>query len=559
MGGKTAFRDSCASVATGADFNTPVPECAYPDNGHSPSINPDEDNNICTHGTGYVPRLDICPNPDDEYCGLISYKISGDLSIGSLNPKGSYPQPTDVTMGHYTPYLAGWTGSTNPNLFSYLSYYNPRPPRVAAPDTRNCPVPGQCTIATLDAFTFNGQGEGVINAGGGQHKSSLRFYAWAEHNQMPLRKLLIDWGDSDLVSVDDAKLKNRKPFCSVLRECSDPIRGQGLTCQTDADCPPGAGQCLPLGTCDATPARTCRRDADCSVGGIEDTCRIRTMFGNSAEACQADYFDFTHVYKCGALERALLPDCASGAVTVPEGICYWGPTEHGFLTENLFGGTISCSETSDCETALTSRGEAIPAGINCGPPSGAVVPEKNRCSSNTALKCDTSAQCPVGDECLPGLAPTNGCFDAISNSCRYTPKLMLEDNWGWCTGECRLDELAGSPQDTADSSVRHTYGGCYSGSVLGRDVEGSNIRFNTRSDKANRRISPARPTSEHYVSGYTDIKSNGECATGLPAGTGLDISLTRDALKTSYQSTLMRPWITYPGSIQIRYSGESIE
>lgn len=548
---KTEFRNSCGAVGTGPDNTTPVAACQHPER-TLPNDDPELDNNICTHGIGYVPRLDLCPNPDDEYCGLVAYKISGTDSQESLNPTGRFPQPTDVTMGHYTPYFVGWTGSSEADLFRYLAYYNPRPPRIAAPDTRNCPVPGQCPVSVMDAFTFNGQAEGSINAGGGQHKSTLRFYAWAEHNQMPLRRLSIDWGDQSSVVLDDTKLKNRKPFCSVLRECSDPIRGQGLTCQTDADCPPGAGQCLPLGTCEANPSRTCRRDADCSVGGVQDTCRIRTMFGNSGEACQADYFDFTHVYNCGALERATLPDCTTGAVTVPPNTCYWGDVQHGFLTSNLFGGTVSCTTLADCTAAITARGETLPAGSSCGPTADPGLVEVNRCSRNPELVCNTSLDCPIGDDCLPGLAPVDGCFDATSNSCRYTPRLMLEDNWGWCTGECRTAELAGTPIDVAGARVRHTYGGCYSGSVLGRDVTDANIRYNTRSSEADPGVVSR---SDHYVLGYTaDTYNNGECSVALPQG-GPGVPVTRGGSTAAG----WRPWIVYPGSIQVRFSGESAE
>lgn len=551
---KSSFTTSCRLVSSAGPSYVPVTECRYPgDASPAPntSADPNSDNNICTHSVGYVPRLDLCPNPDDEYCGLFSYKFSD--ATGSLNPKSANPLPTDVTLGHYTPYFLGYSGdaSTPANLFNFMAYHTPRPPRLAAPDTRDCPTPGQCPISRMDAFSFNGQASGAINVGGGQHKSSIRFYAWADHDQMPLRQIRIDWGDGGIQLIDEAKLKNRKPFCGVQKECSDPIRGAGLTCQTNADCPAGTGTCQPVGRCASRSYVACSRDSDCTYsrtsgsGTVEvsDTCNIRTLFGNSTEACQKDYFDYSHVYRCGAAEKLTLPSCSTGVPTVATNQCYFGNGTHGFVMGSVFGyAPVSCSATADCTAAYSAAtgGETAPSGTSCGPPPATTTEVSFRCSRDPSRACTPGAPgtCAPGDECIENLAPAGGCFDDTTNSCRFTPRVQVQDNWGWCAGECRSSLTGGQPDDSPSSNIKHPYGGCFSAETL--NSANPNIRFNTNAGSGAQYRDPGGPVN--YVAG----NANTECSEQLPRG----------AVGT--QTKVLRPWVVYPGSIQLRFSGESI-
>lgn len=449
---------------------SPIAECQFPNDvadGLPPAIttgnDPDTDNNMCTHNAGYYPDLNVCPDPRDEFCGLLSYNVRNQTS---LNPKGPYPLPTDVTMGLYTPLYLGYSDPTaRPSIFSYITYYTPRPPRIAAPDSRNCTGGASCPIQRTDAFAFANQTEGIVTADGGQFKASLRFYGWAAHDQMPLRKVLIDWGDNQKQDLPDARLKNRKPFCGVQKECSDPIRGSGLTCQTDSDCPPGAGACLPVGTCTTRPHITCHSDSDCSVGAVNDTCNIRTMFGNSDDACETGYFDFNHLYTCTG--QSGLPLC-----------------------------NVSGSEA--------------------------------RCSRNPEVSCPRGDECAPGDTCVAsGLAPQGGCWDPATNACRYTPRLIIQDNWGWCSGECRSEVRAGNLDDTIDAFVKHPFSGCYAGRTQNSDDP--NVRFN---------VPPAAPATR----AGTYLVPEDECRPDFPSKSG--------------PGSIKRPWIVYPGSLQLRSSGE---
>jgi hypothetical protein len=285
---------------------------------------------------------------------------------------------------------------------------------------------------------------------------------------MPLRQVIVDWGDGNKTDIADTRLKNRKAFCGTQRECSNV---PGLTCNTDADCPPAAGRCVGTGTCEKSPFRTCSSDAECTIGGVEDRCAIRTMFGNTQEACEQGYFDFSHTYTCPTNAATDLPSCGA-----PAGRCSRDPNK-------------ICTPGAPVETGVANAA----AGAGCSP----------------------------GDVCLPAadIAPNNdpatgqsGCFDALTNSCKFTPRVMVQDNWGWCTGECRGSVLGGTLADS-NPYVPHPYGGCYSASPY------------------------AAPQTTRLNSPDTTRLDN-ECAATWPG------NLQRN--------DHLRPWIVYPGSIQIR-------
>ncbi len=454
--------------------------------GDANSTDPNKDNNLCTHSVGYYPRLDLCPDPTNEYCGLVSYRIDSLGRQASLDPQSRFPLPTDVTMGHYTPTFLGLTGDRALDAnFAYITYYTPRPPIVAAPDTRNCATPGSCEVAQTNAFNLSGQTSGPLNAGIGQFVASMRFYAWATHNQMPLKRIYIDWGDGQSTKVADTKLKNHKPYCNVQSECSDQVRASGLTCNADGDCPAGGGLCKPTGVCQDQPERNCSADAECNTAKHPgDRCVVRTMFGNSRDACEANYFDFQHVYVC---TKAMIPS-APGE-----------PAKLGSLPQ--------------CAVATLGH-----------------------CSRNARLTCSSDAECVTqgspGDSCIREImAVPGGCGDYQTNSCYFTPRLQVMDNWGWCTGECRAEAANGVLTDSPSSKIRHTYGGCFAGANPDPEERQDSGSIKVNTSLGNQLLSPSDNQS-----------SLNECAIN-------DLPGTPDSGRS-----FIRPWVVYPGAVQIRPS-----
>lgn len=556
----------CGPVSTRASDNAPwepVSECRINDTSlqpaGSPGVNLNNDNNICTHKQGYVPRIDLCPNPNDQYCGLIAYNVRRPLdSVATAAPARL---PTDVTLGlHKLPYLLGEGDVDAPDTYS--ATYLPRPPMVAAPDIRNCPSPGKCQVQGLNKMSLDGSSEGIVSVPSSQAKSVLRFYAWAAHNQMPLRSINLDWGDGQVQAINDGKLKNHKPYCAVRKECvtisrsagvsRDKVDSNGLTCNTDNDCPTGGGSCQAIGTCRDNTGILCTNDSQCrSSSSSKDVCQIRNFFGNSAEACEENYFEFTHLYTCNG--PGSLPLCRRPALTgrttggqevVPASVELTGGCHYGRYEADMMNGRpttdraicdastgvsplVACIRSVNQRLSLTGAA-ALPEttdaatanGISCVTRIPETGTNANHCERDPNRICNLADvnSCAPGDRCLPNLAPTGGCWDDQVQVCRFTPRVMVQDNWGWCTGECRTTrDSGGAAADDRNPSAGgpialHPYGGCYAATPVGSD----------------------RPILDNNER----LPFRNECRAILPtSGTG---------------NQELRPWIVYPGSINLR-------
>ncbi len=163
----------------------------------------------------------------------------------------------------------------------------------------------------LNALSINNRTSGDLR-GAGSYRAVLRFYAWADHNTMPIASRSVNWGDGIVERTADSRYKNHKPICSAsdadagaVKECAGM---PGLTCAKQGDCPVGTGLCSPIGRCSSSRTR-CSVDEDCplSSSGVERC--VLSRFGNSADACNEEYFEFEHTYVCTKDFMATLPNC----------------------------------------------------------------------------------------------------------------------------------------------------------------------------------------------------------------------------------------------------------
>ncbi len=597
----TAGEDRCEAVSVESGGRlTPSERCRLPGNigatltaaeyynGFTQPIPESErtlnnDNNACTAEVGYQPDRRLCPDPSNEFCGLIAYDMrstGGDRrSIDST--QSGIPLPTDVTLGFYTPSYLGLPTSLVPEAaYEYIDYYTPRPPRIAAPAS-NCPPGTNCGVQDLDRFSFGGITQGILNVVGGQYRSTIKFYGWAAHEQMAIRRLTLDWGDGTVQDFNDVKLKNHKPFCSVQKECYSPSDGfTGLTCQADNDCPITAQACRAMGSCKDKKNLVCGQDRDCRRDGSQDTCEFRAFFGNSADACEATPFEFSHVYTCAPNAASTLPRCSGqnlitsievlptpADVVAPSGgrpgTCFFGGVD-GFVTEGrprpvcsatgdagaaecrrLYGSILGIADVSRPSAQIP---EAVFNAISCGPrpvsaapvlrtPEGAPLITQARCSRDTTRFCRNDNDCAAGDQCIAaGIAPPSGCWDDQNDACRFTPRVFIQDNWGWCTGECRTLKAGEILTDSPTSGVKHPFGGCFTPVPVG-----------AQEDKATRLNTEANSVDSNSLTGFdreTRSSPKLECSIDLPSG---PFTSTGASSRRSY-----RPWIVFPGSVQLR-------
>lgn len=168
------------------------------------------------------------------------------------------------------------------------------PPQIYALNTAKCFGTGTCTAGKADAFTLNrrnGTTESAedLNQDGltdplvakGSFLANLNFFGFADHNRMPIKRVMIDWGDTSITNQKRyGEYKNRKPFCL----------------DNDTDLDPGVKECS------NAPQLTCKSDSDCPGTG---SCNVNGHnFGNSTRACQAGYFEFIHSFTCSQSDKA---------------------------------------------------------------------------------------------------------------------------------------------------------------------------------------------------------------------------------------------------------------
>lgn len=263
------------------------------------------------------------------------------------------------------------------------------------------------TVLT-QTISVNDVSGGIIDVGNNLFKAVVRFYAWADRDQMPLISRWINWRDGSPSEQVFGKYKNHKPICAsspteALGYCTGPVVVRELPCSDDSDCP-GISTCsindtkyrcsndlsraCSPGTTDPSSDRSCQRDYgtcegnlstgySCSLNpsvicdptytifGIDEdeevfdpydpygestteerkSCRIdygecidmggesEISFGNSPEACEENYFEFTHYYECNEEILDSLDACSFSGL---EGRTLWdGSEETASLVYNI--------------------------------------------------------------------------------------------------------------------------------------------------------------------------------------------------------------------------------
>ncbi|MBU4369402.1 MAG: carbohydrate binding domain-containing protein [Nanoarchaeota archaeon] len=91
-------------------------------------------------------------------------------------------------------------------------------PTIASVDMSTCDENDICGTAGLNEITINGMNDTEITKSK-SYPVSLKFFVWADKNQMPIRNITIDWigdeSDPAKIKLYDVILKNYKPSCGI--------------------------------------------------------------------------------------------------------------------------------------------------------------------------------------------------------------------------------------------------------------------------------------------------------------------------------------------------------
>ncbi|HLD18160.1 MAG TPA: hypothetical protein VJB99_03760, partial [Patescibacteria group bacterium] len=185
----------------------------------------------------------------------------------------------------------------------------------------------QCLEGNEGKFTVNNV-DGDILEGTGSLHTVVKFYAWANPNQMPLKNVIVNWGDGDRVN-------------------SGPYTGWAWP----ADSYTGS----------IAPDNFYKNHRGLKSPG-ESQCD-NTDWGRTSAACETAYFSFEHTYRCSndlleslpecrladdGTKRLLNSPCTGGVVMGGEGECVFQPRV--FVKDNWGWCTGYCNSNSEDNT-----------------------------------------------------------------------------------------------------------------------------------------------------------------------------------------------------------------
>jgi hypothetical protein len=221
----------------------------------------------------------------------------------------------------------------------------PKPPMIFP--AVNCDANGRCIEDhTQTGVSINDIFDKDVIIPISSSRVFMRFYAFADADQMPLRGVTVDWGDGYKDPVLGMFRNHRgykQPTCNkATKQCEITTTDDSKPCRADAQCGAG-GKCIlqtadsiigtAIGKC-VTPQTTgkgCEVDSDCDeLVGICQGKDTAKSFGHiQDQSCDNDYIQFTHVYQCTRLPRAnggnFEPDPAKCGPRFPNGCCIFQP------------------------------------------------------------------------------------------------------------------------------------------------------------------------------------------------------------------------------------------
>jgi hypothetical protein len=207
---------------------------------------------------------------------------------------------------------------------------------------KDCDISGRCiedhSSTGITINDSNGQDVRVFTPSA---RVYARFFAFADADQMPLRRMEVDWGDGRKYPLDGLFRNYRgytQPTCNATTKVCEASQIDDLSaCSTDSQC--GSGKCVlqsagsGVGKCLVTrQLNACRTDADCTrVAACTDVSQARTFGTITDRTCDNNYAQFEHVYQCTRLPVSQggnfepNPDLCGDRRAFPNGCCIFVP------------------------------------------------------------------------------------------------------------------------------------------------------------------------------------------------------------------------------------------
>ncbi len=142
-----------------------------------------------------------------------------------------------------------------------------------------CKAARKCLESSSNGFTVNGKSAGNVVSRNSVAPVNIKFYAFADKNQMPIRKMQVDWGDSNIVALD-----------GYFRNQRGSVNGT---------CGPASVCLVSSASGDLATKQSCTSNSDCRYLDNCFTEPVAPNFGQIADkTCDNAYFQFDHVYQC---------------------------------------------------------------------------------------------------------------------------------------------------------------------------------------------------------------------------------------------------------------------
>jgi hypothetical protein len=173
-----------------------------------------------------------------------------------------------------------------------------------------CLEVGAAASPNVNGFTLNGQSAGNVVFSTAVAPVNIKLYGFADKNQMPIRKMQVDWGDGNRVSLD-GYFRNQRGAVNGI--CGG--TGSANTCFVSST----------IGNLDTK--KSCVSNNDCRY---LDNCfpeSVAPNFGQIVDkTCDNAYFRFDHVYQCLSASTGWTTSCPDAQTqSLYGGCCVFQP------------------------------------------------------------------------------------------------------------------------------------------------------------------------------------------------------------------------------------------